>query len=587
MTRLPKDFTRPPINTLPKDLRADKVKIALALSGGGYRAASFHLGILAYLHHIQLLPNLTRLSTVSGGTFTGVKFILSLIDKHPFSKFFHEFYTFLKTKNLVELGLKDLNQGTIQVPSGEKKLINSLANVYATTFLVDPDGTPYTFGKILNNNSIRVTEVAFNATEFRTGIAFRFQKTASKKAKIGNGNVSISKKDAANIRLADIVAASSCFPGGFEPLAFPQDFAWPGNKIPPTVIAAMAIKSNKIPEYTCLDPDVPTEPVIKNTLPLMDGGIYDNQGIDSLLLADGRENDGIPDLFIISDTDPTDEDLFSYPAKISSAGWLTLEHINWLISIFLITCFLTVISIVGGIWREIAQGTFGFWKDFFSTLMPLLLSILVPVTILFGRSLIRRSLKYIPKLGIMSWQEIKTLKVNQFIYLMSLRVESLYALISKVFMKRIRSLIFQKVYKDKEYNNKRITNRIDRLIARTVKDVPGVEHPEHRLRLVIKKAACMPTTLWFNNKESLEIKTASGEKKKVCELDALIIAGQATLCFNLIQYIFRVYGENSSNYPPKILELWNDLHQELKKFNENPCWLVEKLELDMLRELKV
>jgi hypothetical protein len=69
-------------------------------------------------------------------------------------------------------------------------------------------------------------EVIFNATEFRTGIAFRFQYCANKKGKIGNGNISIDRSDAADIRIADIVAASSCFPGGFEPLAFPGDFNW-------------------------------------------------------------------------------------------------------------------------------------------------------------------------------------------------------------------------------------------------------------------------------------------------------------------------------------------------------------------------
>ena len=52
-------------------------KIALSLSGGGYRAAAFHLGSMAYLDHakfdgISLLENVKIISTVSGGTITGV-----------------------------------------------------------------------------------------------------------------------------------------------------------------------------------------------------------------------------------------------------------------------------------------------------------------------------------------------------------------------------------------------------------------------------------------------------------------------------------------------------------------------------------
>lgn len=44
------------------------MKIALALSGGGHRAAAFHLGVLKYLAEKSLLENVTDLSTTSGGS---------------------------------------------------------------------------------------------------------------------------------------------------------------------------------------------------------------------------------------------------------------------------------------------------------------------------------------------------------------------------------------------------------------------------------------------------------------------------------------------------------------------------------------
>ena len=68
---------------------------ALALPGGGYRAAAFHLGTLAYLDRIKLLPHLKRLSTVSGGTFTGMKYISSLVQRVSFIDFFPGFYVSL------------------------------------------------------------------------------------------------------------------------------------------------------------------------------------------------------------------------------------------------------------------------------------------------------------------------------------------------------------------------------------------------------------------------------------------------------------------------------------------------------------
>ena len=40
----------------------------LALSGGGYRASLFHLGVTRRLHELGILQKITRLSSVSGGS---------------------------------------------------------------------------------------------------------------------------------------------------------------------------------------------------------------------------------------------------------------------------------------------------------------------------------------------------------------------------------------------------------------------------------------------------------------------------------------------------------------------------------------
>jgi len=45
-----------------------KKTIGLALSGGGYRAAGFHLGTLRALNKLGVLPNIDRFSTISGGS---------------------------------------------------------------------------------------------------------------------------------------------------------------------------------------------------------------------------------------------------------------------------------------------------------------------------------------------------------------------------------------------------------------------------------------------------------------------------------------------------------------------------------------
>ncbi len=53
-------------------------KVGLALSGGGFRASFFHLGVLARLAEIDALRSVEVLSTVSGGSIVGAHYYLAL-----------------------------------------------------------------------------------------------------------------------------------------------------------------------------------------------------------------------------------------------------------------------------------------------------------------------------------------------------------------------------------------------------------------------------------------------------------------------------------------------------------------------------
>ena len=53
-------------------------KVGLALSGGGFRAALFHLGVLARLAECDALRGIEVLSTVSGGSIVGAHYYLAL-----------------------------------------------------------------------------------------------------------------------------------------------------------------------------------------------------------------------------------------------------------------------------------------------------------------------------------------------------------------------------------------------------------------------------------------------------------------------------------------------------------------------------
>jgi NTE family protein len=58
-----------PVRTIPGDEdRGPPEGTALCLSGGGYRAMLFHVGVLRRLNEAGILPNLDRISSVSGGS---------------------------------------------------------------------------------------------------------------------------------------------------------------------------------------------------------------------------------------------------------------------------------------------------------------------------------------------------------------------------------------------------------------------------------------------------------------------------------------------------------------------------------------
>ncbi|GCC53247.1 hypothetical protein SanaruYs_34900 [Chryseotalea sanaruensis] len=52
-------------------------RLGLALSGGGYRAAAFHLGTLRTMNKLNILKKITVLSTVSGGSIVGAAYVLA------------------------------------------------------------------------------------------------------------------------------------------------------------------------------------------------------------------------------------------------------------------------------------------------------------------------------------------------------------------------------------------------------------------------------------------------------------------------------------------------------------------------------
>ncbi|GAB3912599.1 patatin-like phospholipase family protein [Mucilaginibacter boryungensis] len=79
------------------------LRFGIALSGGGYRAAGFHLGTLRKVNELGLLSKVDVLSTISGGSITGAVFCMT---DQPYAEFEAEMIEALSTKSVIGYALR-------------------------------------------------------------------------------------------------------------------------------------------------------------------------------------------------------------------------------------------------------------------------------------------------------------------------------------------------------------------------------------------------------------------------------------------------------------------------------------------------
>jgi predicted acylesterase/phospholipase RssA len=504
-------------------------KIALSFSGGGYRAAAFHLGSLDMLNELGLLQDVSALSTVSGGTFTGMRYALALTAGQPYREFYNELKTAFLTVDLPTLAFEKLAAGAPTIPSGRWDVITAFAQVYDEKLFAGKR-----FGVFWEDHPIPLAELIFNATEFRTAVAFRFRKSDYPNAKIGNGNVFITAEEAKQIRIADIVAASSCFPGGFEPLSFPNDFNWPDNETGRTVLEEIRARDWA-------------------PLPIMDGGIYDNQGIGSLMLGGDIEIERFG-VFIFSDTDRPRDSIYTLPAP-RKPGWLRLRHLNlawWLLIV--LAAVVALFSVYMAATR--LHGLYGIFD-----LLSLAMASGTIAVLFWARTKIIGILQAIPKIGLSAWDSTKDLKVNQFIDMIHLRISSLFALASGVFMRRIRQMVFNSVYKDPRFAQKLVANFIyDLPQAKSLPEPLEWLTPSDKMREVADAANKMDVTLWFNEPQQMK---------------DLIACGQITICYKLLLHIIARKKESGVTAPSDLDATFSRARELFLKLKENPYALVD------------
>jgi predicted acylesterase/phospholipase RssA len=269
-------------------------RIGLALSGGGFRASLFHIGVLARLAELDLLRHVEVISCVSGGSIIGAYYYLELrsrmlaltdlemtqdeyiaIVKQVEERFLKGVQTNLRSSIATNLWcdlrmifdprysrstrIGDLYQSRLFDKAGEPALAKP---EWVSDLAFVPKGADRQFNPKSHNwtRGSKLPMLVLNATTLNTGHNWQFTATWMGEAAttIDNridGNdylrrMYYSEAPAAykkGVRLGHAVAASACVPGLFPALKLPKLYE--------------------------------RHPVVR----LVDGGVHDNQGIAALL----------------------------------------------------------------------------------------------------------------------------------------------------------------------------------------------------------------------------------------------------------------------------------------------------------------
>ncbi len=553
-------------------------RIALSCSGGGYRAASFHLGAMSYLNSLPfrgrpLLENVRMISTVSGGTITGVIYALMKQQDRSFDDFYRFLIEKLRSTDLVTQGLEKLNPGTVwDNPFRRKNLINAFAEIYDREFT--GGATFAVFGKMNSH----LETVVFNSTEFDHGIDFRFRNKGS--GFFGNHYYPVPEKCAREVRLADAIASSSCFPGGFEPMVWPHDYVHPGS------------------------PELKSYASNTRGVGIMDGGIYDNQGVDSILGFRKNEENPWFDLVIISDVASPYIHPFAPSPDQPKEGfrkWTlqSLMHrvknrnrlINWVLTVIILTGALLPAcwDYENNLWTGISLG-FGLAAALLATLKWRLVRWgMKKVAHLDG--LLKQVIPpyFLERFKRLKYREISIRRIEPMLLD---RVNSLVVLLSSVFLKVVRKLNYGNLYEDDRYRYRRVSNLIRELTEadyllrmrrkssdhteETLPEGRGILHGTYRdvvglkIKAVAEEAAGFGTTLWFTDRDHV-----GGM------LDKLVAAGQFTLCYNLVEYLEKIMYENESGFAKldpetrdEIVALYERCCDDWRHFRDDPMYRV-------------
>ncbi|MBM3748657.1 MAG: patatin-like phospholipase family protein [Acidobacteria bacterium] len=219
--------------------------IGLALSGGGFRATLFHLGTLWRLNELGWVARLDRISSVSGGSITSGLLAVQ------WERLKARDFAMIAFDDLVVKPLRSFCARNIDAPAiGEGAFLPWKTISEA----VEDQYREHLLGDVRLSDLPDPPRFVFNATNFGTGVSFRFSKPYA-----GDYRIGLIRNPAFRVSLA--VTASSAFPPVLSPV----------------------VVHTQPSQYERTDgADLFDNPAFHGRLVLTDGGVYDNLGLETV-----------------------------------------------------------------------------------------------------------------------------------------------------------------------------------------------------------------------------------------------------------------------------------------------------------------
>ena len=194
------------------------MRIGLALSGGGFRATLFHLGVVRFLSDSDLLKHVSHMTSVSGGSILAAHLVLNW-DRYCAPEEFEQ--AAQEILQFVDLDVRNriLRRYPLLIGLGISSLLFRRQRVRKITGLLEKYYQKYLFGNQCLHQLPATPELHILSTNVSGGGLSSFSRNGiliEQRSTDGSGY--FKQYRAGLAKVATAVAASSAFPGFFPPI---------------------------------------------------------------------------------------------------------------------------------------------------------------------------------------------------------------------------------------------------------------------------------------------------------------------------------------------------------------------------------